>query len=107
MTNDHPANTPDPEESLRVRLSRPMPLQAQRELHACDCIDQLAEALTQTRAALEAAVSAAAVMSTKAPASVVQAGWKASLAELTIMVDGADLHGRATIRAVKAMLAIE
>ena len=107
MTDDHSVNTPETKEVMQARLSRPMPLRARRELDACICIDQLGETLTRTRAALEAAVAAAEAMSSKAPASVVQAGWKASLAELTVMFDQADAHGRATIKAVRVILALE
>ena len=107
MTDKHPVIVPDTEETVQARLSRPMPLRARRELDACICIDQLGETLTRTRAALEAAVAAAEAMSSKAPASVVQAGWKASLAEVTAMFDQADAHGRAAIKAIKVMLALE
>ena len=107
MTDKHPVIVPDTEETVRARLSRPMPLRARRELDACICIDQLGETLTRTRAALEAAVAAVEAMSSKAPASVVQTGWKASLAEVTAMFDQADAHGRAAIKAIKVMLALE
>ena len=108
MTDKHPVIVPDTEETLRARLSRPMPPRARRELDACVGIDQLEETLSCTRAALEAvAVSAAEAMSIETPASVVQAGWKASLAELTAMFDKVEEHGRATIKAVKVMLGLE
>ena len=52
-------------------------------------------------------MSAAEAMSTKEPATVVHAGWKASSAELTVMFDQADMHGRTTIKAVSVILALE
>ena len=107
MTDKHPVIVPGTEDTVRARLARPMPHQVRRELDACICIDQLGETLTRTRAALEAAVAAAEAMSSKAPASVVQAGWKASLAEVVVMFDQADAHGRATIKAVRVILALE